>query len=243
MNQEHMPAQGPVDVNVRERIGYCPVCETHRPSLPAPAEGTCAFCHNHLMKPCRECLNHDATGNGEQRCKGSPAGVLMAKCAELEAELSTWIQAVGLASTIKPDMVIDVSDPIGMMQKVVGHVEQLKADREKLLQLLKSASEVIGRFVSDEGWAQSDMDHEYLQALSDHIRALPDEMVAHEVLNGGWVSFDMAKPEGPNLVQQYLGDSVLDQQDPPFWAFPTSRWRGAKELYATHWRYVQGPHE
>ena len=38
------------------------------------------------------------------------------------------------------------------------HIEQLEADRENLLQLLESASEVIGRFVSDEGWAQSDMD-------------------------------------------------------------------------------------
>ena len=37
-------------------------------------------------------------------------------------------------------------------------VEQLEVDREKLLKLLESASEVIGRFVSDEGWAQSDMD-------------------------------------------------------------------------------------
>ncbi len=38
------------------------------------------------------------------------------------------------------------------------HIEQLEADRENLLQLLESASKVIGRFVSDEGWAQSDMD-------------------------------------------------------------------------------------
>lgn len=37
-------------------------------------------------------------------------------------------------------------------------IERLQADREKLLKLLESASEVIGRFVSDEGWAQSDMD-------------------------------------------------------------------------------------
>ena len=35
-------------------------------------------------------------------------------------------------------------------------VEQLETDRENLLQLLESASEVIGRFVSDEGWARSD---------------------------------------------------------------------------------------
>jgi hypothetical protein len=39
-----------------------------------------------------------------------------------------------------------------------NRIEQLEADRENLLQLLESASEVIGRFVSDEGWAQSDMD-------------------------------------------------------------------------------------
>lgn len=39
-----------------------------------------------------------------------------------------------------------------------NRIEQLEADCEKLLQLLESASEVIGRFVSDEGWAQSDMD-------------------------------------------------------------------------------------
>lgn len=49
--------------------------------------------------------------------------LLMARCAELEAELSTWIQAVGIASTLKPDMEINVSDPIGMMQKVVEYVE------------------------------------------------------------------------------------------------------------------------
>lgn len=44
-------------------------------------------------------------------------------------------------------------------------IEQLESDRENLLQLLDSASEVIGRFVSDEGWAQSDMD------TMDHIDA------------------------------------------------------------------------
>ena len=65
-------AQGPVDVNVREHIGYCPVCETHRPSLPAPAEGTCAYCYNHLMKPCEDCANYRATKGGEPVCAGSP---------------------------------------------------------------------------------------------------------------------------------------------------------------------------
>lgn len=30
-------------------IGWCPVCEAPRISLPAPAEGTCSHCNNHLM--------------------------------------------------------------------------------------------------------------------------------------------------------------------------------------------------
>jgi len=29
--------------------GYCPVCRRDRPSLPAPAEGTCSHCYNHLQ--------------------------------------------------------------------------------------------------------------------------------------------------------------------------------------------------
>ncbi len=41
---------------------------------------------------------------------------------------------------------------------LMARCAELEADRENLLQLLESASEVIGRFVSDEGWAQSDMD-------------------------------------------------------------------------------------
>lgn len=30
-------------------IGWCPVCAAPRISLPAPAEGTCSHCSNHLM--------------------------------------------------------------------------------------------------------------------------------------------------------------------------------------------------
>lgn len=30
-------------------IGWCPVCSAPRISLPAPAEGTCSHCNNHLM--------------------------------------------------------------------------------------------------------------------------------------------------------------------------------------------------
>ena len=67
--------------------------------------------------------------------------ILMAKCAELEAELSTWIQAIGLASTLKPNMVIDISDPIGMMQKVVRHFKQLEAKTKRLREALNAMAE------------------------------------------------------------------------------------------------------
>jgi hypothetical protein len=47
---------------------------------------------------------------------------------ELEAELSKFIQAVGLASTLVPNMIIDVSDPIGMMQTVTNELSTLSAE-------------------------------------------------------------------------------------------------------------------
>jgi chromosome segregation ATPase len=46
----------------------------------------------------------------------------------LEAELSKFIQAVGLASTLVPNMIIDVSDPIGMMQTVTNELSTLSAE-------------------------------------------------------------------------------------------------------------------
>lgn len=71
----------------------------------------------------------------------------------------------------------------------------------------------------------------------------------HEVLagaystasKGGWIAFDVAEPEGSEIVQQYLGVAVMEQSNPPHWAFPTARWRGIKESGASHWRYVEGP--
>jgi len=65
-----------------------------------------------------------------------------ARIAELEAELAVlraeseklWM-AIGLASTIKGDMLIRVDDPIGMMQEVVAYVyakdERMTDDEER----------------------------------------------------------------------------------------------------------------
>ena len=41
-------------------------------------------------------------------------------------ETNPWIEAMGLVSTIVPDMIVDASDPVGMAQKVVKYVGLLK---------------------------------------------------------------------------------------------------------------------
>ncbi len=56
-----------------------------------------------------------------------------------------------------------------------------------------------------------------------------------------WVAFDVAEPQGCEVVQQYLGAAVMEHSNPPDWAFPTARWRGEKDSAATHWRYVDAP--
>lgn len=61
------------------------------------------------------------------------------------------------------------------------------------------------------------------------------------LVDGGWVSFDVAAPQGYEIVQQYLGTAVIEHSNPPDWAFPTARWRGEKDSAATHWRYVDSP--
>jgi len=48
---------------------------------------------------------------------------------KLRDELALWQQAVGLASTCVPTMEIDVTDPIGMMQKVCAELAALKGRR------------------------------------------------------------------------------------------------------------------
>lgn len=45
----------------------------------------------------------------------------------LKAEVERLLQAIGLATTAVPNMEIDVTDPIGMMQRVVVEVDRLRA--------------------------------------------------------------------------------------------------------------------
>lgn len=58
-----------------------------------------------------------------------------------DTELNRLRQAIGLMTTIKPDMEVDVSDPVGMALEVVKHVEQLKRDAESWEQCAAAASE------------------------------------------------------------------------------------------------------
>jgi hypothetical protein len=73
MSETTPPAVGgQVERRFREREAWCPVCLCNRPSLPAPAEGPCAYCMNHLMRPCSDCANYRETSGGEPICAGSP---------------------------------------------------------------------------------------------------------------------------------------------------------------------------
>lgn len=61
--------------------------------------------------------------------------------------------------------------------------------------------------------------------------------------NCRWVDFRDKWPEPGNIVQQYLGQAVLEQENPPDWAFPTARWKddSSIEKSSTHWRYIEWP--
>jgi len=69
------------------------------------------------------CEDHDTYGWRGEACPLCPKARGEAEMIEqLEARLSNMTQAVGLATTLKPDMVIDVENPIGMMEEVVEYV-------------------------------------------------------------------------------------------------------------------------
>jgi hypothetical protein len=56
-----------------------------------------------------------------------------------------YIVALGLVSTCKPDMVIDIDDPVGMMTKVCEEFDQLRARNAELEAELFEARQAIFR--------------------------------------------------------------------------------------------------
>jgi hypothetical protein len=84
-----------------------------------------------------------ATGYECQRCRQAPCVckavqqetlemILKERLANLETTLEKYVQAVGLASTLVPDMEIDSENPIGMMKKLEAFVNKLKKGQRKL---------------------------------------------------------------------------------------------------------------
>ena len=118
---------------------------------------------------------------------------------------------------------------------VVGAMDYRRMDS-------KLAGQILGKWLHD-GCTVEPHFSDILLARVERCRCKqvePDKLKL-AIQESGWVDFAVAQPQGPNLVQQYLGGSVLDPDDPPNWAFPTSRWDGAKDAMATHWRYIDIP--
>jgi len=54
----------------------------------------------------------------------------MERVRELETELAKVREAIGLMTTIKGDMEVNVNDPLGMAQEVATYVERLKEGKQ-----------------------------------------------------------------------------------------------------------------
>lgn len=85
---------------------------------------------------------------------------------------SDFVQAVGLASTTV-DMEIDVSDPIGMMKRVVAEVDRLRLSEEMAWGLIANAFE--GNWDrAPSTWHRAaerwrDEYHKHLPPMSDNV--------------------------------------------------------------------------
>ncbi len=80
----------------------------------------------------------DAQADAQFFAAASPDNIaaLLDRLDAAEKELTTLWEAIGLASTIKSDMEIDTSDPLGMMQQVARHADELERENERLRDLL-----------------------------------------------------------------------------------------------------------
>lgn len=55
-------------------MGWCFVCNTTRPSLPHPSEGTCAFCYNHMVNV-KEVSDEEGKESYDYFCNQNPQHV------------------------------------------------------------------------------------------------------------------------------------------------------------------------
>lgn len=104
-------------------MGYCPVCETHRPSLPEPARGTCAHCYNHLLKPCRDCGHYQGREGVEPVCKGSPEGSTYA--AWMARRNDSMCGALGQWAAF-PDQAQEAADGASSTQQATDEIKSVR---------------------------------------------------------------------------------------------------------------------
>lgn len=76
---------------------------------------------------------------------------------ERDAEIERLLMAVGLATTIKGDMVMRADDPLGMMQEVCQYVATLTTERGEARELLRELWTAIppGVINQDRDWVRS----------------------------------------------------------------------------------------
>jgi hypothetical protein len=90
----------------------------------------------HVSAMTAEGLHAKSDIAGELAFRDWKIAALLDRLDAAEKELTTLWEAIGLASTIKSDMEIDTSDPLGMMQQVARHADELERENERLRDLL-----------------------------------------------------------------------------------------------------------
>lgn|SRR5512139_2540166 len=86
-------------------------------------------------------------------------------------KLTAYIQAVGVASTAVPDMIVDVEDPIGMMQKVVATLAKCRIELKKTKSAILTQNDDIARVAEENNRLREELAAQGVQ-LKDAKREL-----------------------------------------------------------------------
>lgn len=98
-------------------------------------------------------------------------GELHATISEMKGNLAVLQQAIGLATTAVPDMVVDADKPIGMMRRVVEEVDRLRTR-------LAAAEAENGRMRQRREGGRSVMDY---QTNKEHLMGISREDAAEKL--------------------------------------------------------------
>ena len=104
----------------------------------------------------------------------------------LEAENAKLQQAIGLATTMKPDMEMDVEDPVGMMQKVVSENAKLQEQVHRLGQEVQNYCATYRTLLRDQiEWLENIYDNIF-PAKHETIKDAANEQITklREVIDG-----------------------------------------------------------